>query len=895
MESKRTSADAAPQTPPKKHRRFKVAVLILLGIVALLLLAVLTAPTALSSAGGRRFLLSRINRAVDGQVGIDALSVGWFSGVKLTNLSFESSDGAAQVRVGRIESHPKYTSLIGGRVDMGKTVIDSPQIYLKLPAESDRKPAAKAPTTSAPSQGTPFVLPVHLIDLEVLKGDAVIEVLGANAQTRRIAFKNIASTVTLNDTGQTSRLNATMDVANGQSAGSVKVEAQVTPPKKGWTLEDTDGTFKVSISQLDLDTLAPLLALAGVDAQTGGVLNAEAQVQIRKGILETLAAEATIANFSQGIGDQKMVFDEPVTLSAKGGLKNNALQIDALNVKTPFCTVTGSGDAETLDYAVKADLAQTQTFLKQFTDLGGYAMAGQLDMSGRINIAEHTVASSGSGTIKSLLVGKEDAAAPPTDVSLNYDFTMDNAQQQLTIASAMLEALPGTIHLANASIPLGHTETPPISLTAKADLDLAKAWPYAQILAEAPADITLAGLLNTTLSVQTLDDTLHIKTDRTGIRNLHVAKEGSEPFVQDQVSLLADITLNPARQSIGINAFDMQSAAGETLIKIIKGTVEQSTDEQTNTMNAEIEAEYDLQAISGFAAPFLPEGLKVRGKRKDRLVLSSQWPQDAPEQKIANLNGTGGFGFERAEYAGLNVGPTELTMDIRQGVVNMAIPETPANQGKLRFAGTIDLNEEPMFLRLSEPTALLENVQINDIISSQLLTYVNPIFAGAVRTSGLANLTCRKLVLPLSSGHPDKLDIDGTVNIADVRLQAGDFLGQIMALINLRQTVQLQVRPTDFLVQQGRVSYRDMAIELGDYPLNFSGSLGLDNSLSMNVKLPLSMNFRPVRLADAGANRIEIPLGGTVQKPAIDTERLLQQQLEQQRDRLIQEGLRRLF
>lgn len=873
-----------------KKRPFRILAGVFIGIAGLLLLLFFAVPLILSSSGGTRFLLGKINHSVDGQVGMDTFSVGWFSGVKLTNLTYDSDDGATQVKVGRVQTQPRYSALLSGRVDLGKTVIDRPQIYVKVSSPTPPSPASPTTMPKERPAGTTFMLPVHLIDLEVLDGNATIELLDADAQMRRVTFKNIASTVVLNEPGQASRLNLSVDVANGQEAGTVRAEGEVTPPKKGWTLEDTDGTFTVSISKLELESLRPLMALAGLDVQTGGVLNGDADIQISKGAVEMLTVEATVANFSQGVGEQKVVFDEPVRLSARGGFKDNALRIDTLDVKTPFCTVTCSGGMETLDYAVKADLAQTQNFLAQFVELGGYGMAGALDVSGRLELAEGRIASAGRGTVGKLLVSKEGRNAPQTDVSLEYNAALDSKKHLLSVSSAMLTMAPGTVNIRNLSAPLGEAAGP-ITLAAQANLDMTKVWPYAQVLADAPEDIALAGLFNAAVLVQTQDDILRVKTDGAGIRNLRVAKAGSEPFVQDEVKLTADVSLDLERQSIGVNTFDMQGAKGETLLKITKGKVEQSSDAGIKTLDAEFEAEYDLQTVSAIASAYLPDGLKVQGKRKDSFMLSARWPKSEPEKMTANLNGKGGFGFDRAEYFGLNFGPTEMTMDIRQGMVNLMIPETTVNQGKLRFAGTVNLTEEPMFLRLKEPTAVLENVQINDVISAQLLTYINPVFAGAVHTSGVANFTCRRLTLPLSGDHLDKMDIDGTVGIADIRLQAGDFLGQILTLLNQRQAVQMTLRPTNFLMQQGTISYKDMQIDVDNYPLGFSGSLGLDKRLSMDVKLPIGTDFRPVRLTDTGADRLEVALGGTVDKPSIDINRLIQRQGQQ----LIEQQLQRLF
>ncbi len=896
MDSTNPSSKPAANASPKRHRGLKIASGIVAGIVLLLVLAVLAAPTALSSSGGTRFVLGRINRAVDGQVAMDTLSVGWFSGVRLSNLSFESNDGATHLTVDRIETHPHYAALMGRRVNMGKTIIDRPQVHLKVPARADRPPTVK-PSPAPARQEVPFILPVHQIDLEVLQGNAVIEMMDAGDRTQRVTFKNIASNVVLNEPGQTSRVNLSMDVDDGQPAGSLRAEGQATPPKKGWTLEDTDGTFTVSVSQLNLESLGPLLALAGIDPQTGGILNADAEVQIRKGVIETVTAEAIIEGFSQGVGEQKIVFDEPVTLIAKGGMIDQALRIDEVNLQTPFSTVTASGDAEELDYAINANLADTQAFIAQFVDLGDYGMAGALDLSGQLTMNEKAVVATGKGSIRDLQASKKEQEAPATDVQLDFDLALDHEQQVLRIASAMLEMLPGTIRLRDVAVPMGQSGPSPMTMTALAELDMAKAWPYAQILADAPADIQLAGLLDAEINIQKHEETVHLKTDKTHIRDLRVAKADQEPFVQDAVNLTADITLNMERQTIGIQAFHMVSEDDETLIKIIKGNVEQSADNGMKKMDAELEAEYDLQAISALAAPFLPDGLRLQGRRTDRFVLSSEWPADAPEQMRANLNGQGGFGFDRAEYVGLNVGPTELMMDIAQGVVNVSIPETVVNQGILRFAGTIDLAEEPMFLRLSDPNVLLQDIHVDDLIAQQLLTYVNPIFAGAVRTSGLATLTCRRFELPLSAEHLDKMNIDATVDIDDMRMQPGGLFDEIMPIVTLinqlagtgfnlqlqDRRLPLNLKPTDLQVVDGRVRYEDMTIEIGNFPLGFSGSLGLDNTLAMDVRIPLGR--------DLEADYFQVPLGGTVTNPTLDATRLQ----DQLRQRLLREGLRRFF
>ena len=852
--------------PAKKRSLLKVTVGVLIGIVLVLVLVVCAAPMLLSSSGGTRFLLGKINHSVDGEVGMEDFSVGWFSGVKLTNLTYESGDGATQVKVGRVETQPRYSALIGGRVDLGKTVIDRPQVTLKMSSAPDSGQPSTPPASPAPPKDgsdTTFVLPVHLMNLEVLDGKATIELTDVDSQVRRVTFKNIASTVELNDPGTTSRMNVSMDVANGAAAGAIQAAGEVTPPKKGWTLEDTDGVFTVSISKLDLETLRPLLALAGQDVQMGGLLNADANVRIRKGTIETAKADATVTNFSQGMGDQKVAFAEPVTISALAAMKDTTVRIDKLTVKLPFCAVECSGGTESLDYAVTADLAPTQTFAKQFADLGGYAMAGRLDVSGKLNLGEGKASTVGKGTVKNLLLSKDGAKAPQTDVSLDYDVAVEKDYSLLKIASATLTMLPGTVSARNVSMPLGDTSGQPIALAAQAALDLAKAWPYAQILADAPTDIALAGLLNAAVTVETKDDLLRVKTDNARIQKLRVAKTGSEPFVQDEVKLIADVTLDMVRQSVGVNAFDMQGAAGETLIKVTKGKLEQSSAQGVKTMDAVIEAEYDLKTVSALASAYLPEGLKVQGKRKDSFVFSSKWPENEPDKMMANLNGSGGLGFDKADFQGLNFGPTEVKLNIKQGQAAIDMPDANVNGGRVRFAGDINLAEKPMMLKLRKPAQVVENVKIDDVISATLLQYLNPVFARGSGVSGTANLSCSTLAIPLGGGTPKDINLVGNIGLTDVRLSS-PLLGLFKTALRTEGLDLFTIPTSPFTVKDGLVRYKDMPMTFGSsFTMRFGGAVGLDKSLAMDVTVPVKDKMYTV------------PLRGTLDRPEPDFGRLV--------------------
>jgi len=418
--------------------------------VCLILLLFFGIPLFLSSSGGTGFLLNQINSSVDGQVQMDDFSMGWFKGIKLTGLSYADSAGNTSIKVRRIETRPKYISLLGGKIKLGKTVIDQPRIYLKVPAEQDD--VEKAKTSSGKSDAPPPVFPVNQVDLELINGIATIELTGDISQT--VSFTNIASTVQIADAGKPSSVDISMDV---DDVSKISAKGTATPSKKGWTLEN--GDFDIQISKLQLSSLKPLFALAGQEMNMSGELNSDITVKVDDNVI-ALDADTSITDFSQGVGDQRVVFEEPVTIKATITGVGKNIKIKTAKIQSQFCNLDCSGTLESMDYALDADLAQTQRVIEPFTDMGGVSIAGALSARGRVG--------------------------------------MTNGQ-------------------------------------------------------------------------------IHLISENSKIEQLKISVPDSEPFIQDQVTLDADVLVDTGGKTIDIQSLNLQGSRGETLINITKGTVKKKS------------------------------------------------------------------------------------------------------------------------------------------------------------------------------------------------------------------------------------------------------------------------------------------------------------------------------
>jgi len=125
-------------------------------------------------------------------------------------------------------------------------------------------------------------------------------------------------------------------------------------------------------------------------------------------------------------------------------------------------------------------------------------------------------------------------------------------------------------------------------------------------------------------------------------------------------------------------------------------------------------------------------------------------------------------------------------------------------------------------------------------------------------------------------------------------VQGSGLLNDILAGLQMKNlnTQTLKMYPTRFVLREGVLRYDDMQIDVGDNPVNFSGAIGLDETLNMRVKTPYTSSGKTVRVGDPDqGQRVTVALTGTLDRPVIDMDSVLDQLLQIG----IQRGLQELF
>lgn len=835
-------------------------------VVVFLLVAFL--PGFLSTGAGTSFLLKRINRSMDGHLTIEKLSVGWFRPVHLQNLHWQDTAGQTQVRIDSLTARLRWLALLNGRISLTDAVVEGPFLQVQRPvAVSDTPQKSEPAPKSSPGPDYRF----GPIELEIRQGQAVFEqARPAGQPPMQLYVRNLASTIVLNRSGQESAVSLSMDVGDESQQGSVRAHSQGFSLSSTAGLAGVSGQFDVEIKTLSLASLRPLLALAGKDVQMAGTLDATAAVKINNGQIKNLQITADLRDFEQNYEGRTIRLEQPLQVRTRLSDDGGNWMIEQVEVESSFFRLAGKGGLNALEYTLTADLAQTQAFSSPFVDWKAYQLGGNLSAGGRILWQDQAVQVAGQVNIRELSVQQGARSMAFSELRKDYDLTVFPDLRAVQIRQAILSAQPiGTIRLADAAVNWSKPDLQ-AELDLTGTLDLRQASPVVHFFYPLPPDLSMEGTVHPDARLELKEGTLRVLTASTTAEKLAVSKVGSEPFTTQKLMLKADLLWDLKKNEL----LHLKDFAVDSDAIRIRGNLQPTGTGEKSQLVGKAQAEYDLKEVSALARPFFPQGLNLEGKRNDQFRFSVRRTNSGVDWRT--LQADGSFGFEKAAYKGLNLGASEIKLMADEGIVGVDIADTPVNEGLMRLAGDMDLTSTPPVFRLRKPMTILENVHLNDELTRNLLEYVNPLFAGASRVSGIADFSCDEFVFPLGIARKDLLKIKSVLAIRQITMRSDSFLKELLTVLGTDPSVVMTLHPTMLTLEKEVLSYQNMQIDVGRNPVVFSGRIGLNRRTQLEMKMPWTLSGQSVRPGQDPADRIVLPVGGTIDKPQVDWGKVLQ-------------------
>jgi hypothetical protein len=577
---------------------------------------------------------------------------------------------------------------------------------------------------------------------------------------------------------------------------------------------------------------------------------------------------------------KRIILSKPVEVDAKIVSQKQVVTVERLLIDSSFIKAQLTGTTDSMNYTADVDLAKLQSDVGQFFEIKPQ-LAGSAQLIGKGSLANRIFASTGSASLNSIAITMPDGTTlSEPSATAGFDFQADIDKKQLNVKTADTSASFGTINISNLTMPFGKNTQGPLQFNANAAVELEKLMPYLTQFGKINPGSQFSGFARGDLAFRKVGSIIEASTKQITVENLKISSPGRETFTQPSMTISFAGKFDTAEKIYDIPQLNIASPQ----IKISGRISNADLGAKTKTEGT-LKADYDLAAAIAIVSPFMPHGLSATGKRSDSLWFSSTYPKNAPAQFKTNLNAKTTFGFDSAEYMGLNLGKSELDIKIDNGLMTIAPFSTKVNNGTLNFAATANFADSPAMLETPGAMKMLDRIQITHQTSDALLRYVNPVFADATDIRGILNFDCEKFAIPLEKGRKNAIMITGTLSIENMHLGASSLLSQIIQLTGVSPDPTITVLPTRFVLADGILQYDNMQMNVEDKPVNFSGRIGLDKSMRMNVTLPWTYS----------GQRITLPLKGTVDKPKIDVDKMVEDQLRQELERQIQKGLEKIF
>jgi len=339
-------AERRPETKLRKRTGIKLLRRILLLLIILIALLLFLVPAVISSDKGRQVILAKINDSIAGQTDFADLSMGWLKGIEVADFRFRDDAGEVSVQVGQIATTPHYASILSGNLSFGRTLIDKPRVEIDL---KKRQTTTRNVALGPEPQRVPTKAAGIALVTDIIVSDGSFKITDKNART--VEATQINSKLSLRPPGQQTSFSLDMAVAGEGKPSTLRADGRVTPgkTKTGWSLKGTTGEVAVEVNDLDLGSLAPFLALGGVDIQAAGLVSGNAKGEIRDGRLGGMAGtiKAKDLDVTGPVLKGDRLRTSTLDISVKLDQKGETIDIETLRVKSDWATASASGTVPT--------------------------------------------------------------------------------------------------------------------------------------------------------------------------------------------------------------------------------------------------------------------------------------------------------------------------------------------------------------------------------------------------------------------------------------------------------------------------------------------------------------------------------------------------------------------
>ncbi len=912
---------AAAETPPaprnRSPRKRRWGRWVGLGVTALLvvlIVAVLLLPTLLSTGPGRGVVVNAINGTIRGTVEMSGLSLSWFGGQSMRDVTLRDPEGGVVATVASIEAPDvRLLPAAMGSMRFGTIRVNGPDVQIR------QEPGQPTNLERAIEMRTPSTEPTDLsglgITLEVAAGRVVYESPGLEP----VELSDLNATVaapTLADIAV--KLESVL--SQGAEAGRLAADLRITDAVADGQLQlaraGVEGTADViNLPLTPVDRLAQqegkLVGLLGESLTAnltaeGGVDALSATLSARSPRLQRLDATLATEQGQLRAREAQVALEvTPEAYAAWAGEGGGTLeQPFVLRVNVPLLTVPREGDAMRFDRArVEANVEADAILLTlPAAESDGEAAAPRtMAVRGLRLDADSEAVGERLGAV---LTGTAEYGGESGPIDARAEVRNLLSETLPLAATVTAQAFP--VALADAFAGQGGKLTATLGETLDARVNVSQ--PPGQPLAF-DGTVTSTGITGPFAGTYADDGAVALRTPEP--MNVRVTPAAFRAWVGTaeappvvvpaeamELAMRLDAAYAPLPPAEGAPADAPARVDPERTRVSLELTTPRAVLENTTSGERYAVEQLRLAANGQDLREVLEVVANMRVSR-DGSQTPAATEGDARGGALASTTRVHGV---VAGDGTLQPGRAAFTTETNAREIPSAIIDSAAGQdgqlalllgptttaaitgafepdrgGNLDIAlrsanvrGRIPATIDPQ-MNVTIPQAVLD-VNVTPEVSQAMLRNINPLLGSAVAAEAPLRLTMSDATFALPTGG-EGVDWSGVsanarLTSKGLTLSRSGAVGQLLGLlamtgrnVNVAESYLVDISDLPLRVQEGVLSYRDLGLRLGDFSLSFGGDVNLGTS-SYDLRMAFGQDF-PVRQLRG----VAIPISGSPDQP----------------------------
>ena len=546
-----------------------------------------------------------------------------------------------------------------------------------------------------------------------------------------------------------------------------------------------------------------------------------------------------------------------------------------------------------VDFQAQGDLVRWSARMQPLLPLGDWQMVGRITASGRVDYgAELTTLRNAKLHVEQFTVRSPQwhFHDPNMELSLGQANWFPS-KNRLEIRSASLAGQTVGVGIDPLTVAWSGEKLSELdgAVAIRTTLDRIQQW--SSVTLTEPPKWTLRGNLMARSTFRTTEGIVAFNAD-TSVEQFAASHQSGKTLKEPKIHMTAKGEYDSQTHVVALHGAKLES---ELVGANATGNLDLGNEKARVDLDGQYE--YDLVRLSEMGRAHLGLPLFVAGHGTS--PFSYRGPVSPAEAEVGL-----GLTWTSAEIAGFLIGPGEIDARLAGGTARTNPIVLDVSEGRMALTPEIAFSQDGSVLSI-EPGQVAERIRISPRMCAGALQYIAPPLAGVAAAEGTFSIEIEQCRIPLEA--PEKGDLSGRMRIHAVSIGPGPLIRELATALRFGGTAQLSRESVvPFRMVEGRVYHRDLELVFPEVTMKTYGSVGLDQSLALVVEMPIPDKWRTGNQMLDGVvqnKTIRLPIGGSLQRPAVDRRELerqagqflqdavqnvIQNQLNQQLNRLFQ-------